>query len=59
MRVEQSDDGSWQVVDAAGQVVATGMSNAGAWRWLDRHSCEPVSPNEHRHDYVWTRLKEW
>jgi hypothetical protein len=40
-RVEQSPDGTWSVV-RAGQVIASGLSNASAWREADRLDNEAV-----------------
>ncbi|HEY8124547.1 MAG TPA: hypothetical protein VIF88_03895 [Methylocystis sp.] len=46
MRVARADDGMWMVTSAAGVVLAAGMSNAEAWRWVDRASREPASRHE-------------
>lgn len=47
----RTGDGRWQVV--AGGTVKAGpfRTMAEAWRWIDRHSGEPISPAEKRSDW--------
>jgi hypothetical protein len=46
MRVTQAADGTWQVETAAGVVLASGMTNSQAWRWVDRVNSEPITKTE-------------
>ncbi len=45
-RVTRADDGTWSVTTAAGVILAAGMTNAQAWRWVDRANHEPMSRRE-------------
>ncbi len=46
MRVTRADDGTWAVTTAADVIPAGGMTNAPAWRWVDRANHEPTSRRE-------------
>ena len=35
--VQFQPDGTCDVVDAKGNIVAAKLTNADAWRWIDRH----------------------
>jgi hypothetical protein len=35
MQVDRTDDGRWRVIAADGEVLASGLSNAEAWRFSD------------------------
>jgi hypothetical protein len=45
MRVEQSSDGTWQVVDGDGTVLTNGMTNERAWAWLDEAAQDQMGEN--------------
>ena len=47
-KVEQVEDGTWRVVASSGAVLADGMSNAEAWRFVDRARCEAETPRQAR-----------
>lgn len=48
MTAVRTDDGRWQVV-AGGSVLAGPFeTSAEAWRWIDRHSGDPISKSEDR-----------
>jgi hypothetical protein len=53
MEVHQMPAGEWAVTDDAGTVIADGFtSNAAAWRYVDRQTCQPVSKREDTADWV-------
>ena len=54
MEVTQTPNG-WAVADAAGNVLLTCQTNAEAWRWLDRHTREPINTHEDFADYLWSK----
>jgi hypothetical protein len=41
VRVTQAADGSWQVLDHTGAVLAAGLTNAAAWDCYDRVTNQP------------------
>lgn len=51
LRVEKQEDGTWSVLDADGAVLASGMSNAQAWRRLDIISNEPLNKRQDTADW--------
>lgn len=51
LKVEKQADGTWAVVDADGAVLASGMSNAQAWRRLDILSNEPLNKRQETADW--------
>ena len=50
--VVQAEDGTWNVVAATGDVLASGMTNAEAWRFVDRAAQEPISRAEDVTDWL-------
>jgi hypothetical protein len=45
-KLEQQPDKLWSVVDDSGRAITSGLSNAQAWRKLDKITSEPVSASE-------------
>jgi hypothetical protein len=44
-------------VVAAGEIIAGPfVSNAAAWRWLDRRTGEPISRAEHVAEWLWRKM---
>jgi hypothetical protein len=44
--IEQTDDGTWRIVDANGRKVASGLAHSEAWRIADRLSGQPINRAE-------------
>jgi hypothetical protein len=44
--------GGWDVVDASGRVLAIFLTNAAAWRWIDRRAGSPISRAEVVADWI-------
>ena len=55
MKVTQTSDGKWAVVDATGAVLATCDTNAEAWRAYDRLANEPSTRRESNTDWSWDK----
>jgi hypothetical protein len=55
MTVVESERG-WDVVDDAGAVLASFPTNAQAWRYVDRHSGEPISRSEDVSSWIMSRI---
>ena len=58
MKIEQNEYGTWDVIDGAGNVLATLASNEDAWRWLDRQNNDHWSPVACRHDWGFWKSAE-
>ena len=50
-----SINGAWGVRDDEGYLLVMGLTNAGAWRWIDQNSNDPLSPAQKRSDYAWSK----
>jgi hypothetical protein len=48
---KQDGKGLWQVVDNNGDVLAAGLSNAQAWRAIDKLQSEPTSPTQAKKEF--------
>jgi hypothetical protein len=46
LRVIQTEQGKWAIVDEAGQVLSVWETNREAWREFDRLADEPVTARE-------------
>ena len=53
MKVIQTSDGNWSVIDDNGTILVEGLSNSAAWRWVDRKMGDPVSRSEKVSEWVW------
>jgi hypothetical protein len=52
MQIRQEADGAWSVVAQTGEVLASGLTNAEAWRFFDRAEREPISRTEDVTDWL-------
>jgi hypothetical protein len=43
MKLEQHCNGTWRVVSDDGRVLASGLSHADAWRYVDRHDSAAIA----------------
>ena len=49
MRVSQSPDGTWRVIDDDEQPIAVGFkTNAEAWKWFDRQDYQSIKDENTR-----------
>lgn len=51
MTVTRSPDGTWHVVDGDRVLAGPFATDREAWRWVDRHDGEPISPAEKRTEF--------
>lgn len=42
MKVEQNENGLWNILDDDGSVINSFKTNAEAWRWLEKHELDPI-----------------
>lgn len=56
MKPIQDPDGSWRVEDATGTVRASGLTNAEAWRFIDRAQNDPINRSEAAHDWSFRQM---
>lgn len=52
MHPEQDEDGTWRVDDGTGYTLASGLTNAQAWRFIDKAQGEFVNSRESVADWV-------
>jgi hypothetical protein len=58
MRIIQHSDGTWEVVNALGETLSVHITNEDAWRWLDRHATQAMSPAQKRSEYGFEKSLE-
>lgn len=52
MTVIRTPDGRWTVVSGPEVLAGPFDTSAQAWRWLDRHEGEPISPAEKKSEWI-------
>jgi hypothetical protein len=57
MQVDRTNDGTWRVIAADGEVLASGLSNAEAWRFIDSHD-ETAADDAEASDWA-VRFPQW
>lgn len=55
MTVIKISEGQWAVVDSETAIAGPFTTSAEAWRWIDRHEGEPISPAERRADWLFRK----
>ena len=55
MKVLRNTDGTWRVENGAGETVATGLTNAAAWRWRDKVAGEPLNKSQDTSDWAFSK----
>jgi hypothetical protein len=48
-------DGGWVVVEDKHVLAGPFETHAEAWRWIDRHDGQSISPHENRSQWSWDR----
>jgi len=58
MQVDRTNDGKWRVIAADGEVLASGLSNAEAWDFIDSRDETAADDDAEARDWA-ARYPQW